>query len=328
MHDIDTKSHSTFKSRLMENLIKVFGKEPLFLTDSQLLINWLNTEGFSSTSFDEANNLSSNQRKNVILMPTDESSIPSYNEMNKQFKSSRVLVLPLISFSPNYLDAIYTLKLLAQSDFEKSIENNEYWLNLLLSRKDPLTLEGEGSLLTCGLGDDVHVMRPKTEVRLLPGEWDSVGSYFEVGMVPDPEEFRPGFNVNGTLTVPGVAVAHHRQMHEDLHPLHSRAWELFSELHTNDLFPLKVTIKDSHVKQVLAGDKDISNELEELTNKRRELVLTEMAFSTNPGIVPSNIDWTINSQLNEGAIGIHVGIGDGLTGAHIDLICPGVKLTN
>jgi hypothetical protein len=171
-------------------------------------------------------------------------------------------------------------------------------------------------------------MRPKTEVNLSPGEWESIGSYFEVGMVPDSEDFRPGFIVNGTLSVPGVAMAHHRQMHKSLQPLHSEAWELLENIRQQGLFPLKVKIVDSHVESILAGDIDLTEELERLTNKRRELVLTEMAFSTNPGIIQEEIDWTKNSQLNEGVLGIHVGIGEGLTGVHIDLICPGVEIIN
>jgi hypothetical protein len=92
--------------------------------------------------------------------------------------------------------------------------------------------------------------------------------------------------------------------------------------------PVSVTIKDSRVMSVLSGDREIAGELEHLTNPLRKLMLTEMAFSTNGSLPPKNIDWTCNSQFNEGSLGIHVGIGDGLTGAHVDLICPGVLLEN
>lgn len=57
-------------------------------------------------------------------------------------------------------------------------------------------------------------------------------------------------------------------------------------------------------------------------------MLTELAFSTNSSMIPYNIDWTKNSQLNEGAIEIHIAIGEELTGAHIDFICPDVQLAN
>ncbi|TCP21886.1 hypothetical protein EV207_13928 [Scopulibacillus darangshiensis] len=111
-------------------------------------------------------------------------------------------------------------------------------------------------------------------------------------------------------------------------PSYKRAWEFLTGIRDKGLLPLNIVIEDSHVKHVFTGNLDLAEELEELTNKRSELVLTEMAFSTNGGITEKDLDWSKNSQLNEGAIGIHFGIGDGLTGAHIDFICPGVKLTN
>ena len=54
-------------------------------------------------------------------------------------------------------------------------------------------------------------------------------------------------------------------------------------------------------------------------------MLVEMAISNNPGLEASELDWSVNSVLNEGARGIHFAVGDGVTGAHIDFICPGMK---
>jgi hypothetical protein len=50
----------------------------------------------------------------------------------------------------------------------------------------------------------------------------------------------------------------------------------------------------------------LPDELEYLSTRRNELTLTEMAFSTNAEIRLELIDWTKNSQLNEGVIGIQV----------------------
>lgn len=55
-------------------------------------------------------------------------------------------------------------------------------------------------------------------------------------------------------------------------------------------------------------------------------MLTEMAFGTNTGYDASLVDWRYNSQLNEGPVGIHFAVGEGLTGVHIDFVCPGVTL--
>lgn len=132
--------------------------------------------------------------------------------------------------------------------------------------------------------------------------------------------------MNGILSVPGVAVAHHRQTHEAVKAQAEQAWALLVQLQANREFPLKVEIDNSRIVHIYANGQDLAERIEEYTNKKLELVLTEMAFSTNSGILADGIDWLQNSQLNEGTVGIHVGLGDGLTGAHIDLICPNVAL--
>ncbi|WP_085505179.1 hypothetical protein [Thalassobacillus devorans] len=315
------------KAKLDSNFKLIFGDLPTILTDSTELINLFKSLDYITYDFSEETEIPPNQSENVVIIPTIADNIPPYEEWNRLFKDSRVLTIPLLSFSSEYNASLYTMKLLADSDFEYAVKANEEWIKYMMDIDGPMVFHGENSNFSCELDEeDVHVMKPKISVEIEPGEWESIGSYFEVGMVPDPEDFRPGFIVNGTLSVPGVAIAHHRQIHDNLKPYHAEAWNLFTDLHEEGLFPLKVNIKDSHVQSILAGDRDISDKLLEITNKKRELVLTEMAFSTNRGIVPENIDWKINSQLNEGALGIHVGIGVGLTGIHIDLICPDVEL--
>lgn len=318
--------HTNLGERLAKALTPVFGQVPSFTTDSPAVAEWLQSVGCNAFEFGEAKDISPEQRENVVSIAINNATIPPYEEWDALFGNSRVLMLPLLSFDSSMEAMVYTMELLAQSKFEAAAQLNERWLRLLLERRDPLILRGKGCDLVCEVEEDVYVMRPKTQAMLTPGEWESLGAYFEVGMVPQPEDFRPAFAVNGTLSVPGVAVAHHRQMHDNLLPLATRAWELFQDLHRQGQFPLQISIENSRVKHIFAGEKDLADELDYLSNKRRELVLTEMAFSTNEGMVPENIDWTKNAQLNEGAVGIHVGIGDGLTGAHIDLICPGVEL--
>ena len=48
----------------------------------------------------------------------------------------------------------------------------------------------------------------------------------------------------------------------------------------------------------------------------------EFAVGVNDAIAPF-IDYSINSQMNEGIGGIHVALGDGSSGYHIDFLCPG-----
>jgi hypothetical protein len=55
-------------------------------------------------------------------------------------------------------------------------------------------------------------------------------------------------------------------------------------------------------------------------------MLIEVAFSTNTGMKSETIDWNYNSVLNETSLGVHIALGDGATGAHIDFIAPGAAV--
>lgn len=316
------------RDKLLNNMRMIFGDIPTVFSDSERLIEWFHDLDVPAFDFYSARELHSKQRKNAVFIPTDGAKIPPYDITNALFKNSRLLFIPLFSFDPSMGSAIYTLMLLSLSNLEGATSLNRKWLDIIMTRRDPLHLKGSGCEITCEFDDSVNIMRPKTEVALSPGEWDTVGPYFEVGLIPNPDNFRPGFTVNGVLTVPGVAVAHHRQMHPNLIPSKIRAWDMLNKLRQDGMLPLEITVENSYVTKISAGEIDLRDELEKLTNPMRKLLLTEMAFSTNSGITSNKIDWSKNSQLNEGAIGIHVGIGDGLTGAHIDLICPGVELIN
>lgn len=329
MTDLHT---DTLAEQLSEALAPVFPQTPTFFSDSPELRDWLKSIGCRTFGFAQAREVPKEHRQNSIIIPTDDEGILPYKDWHALFRDSRVLIVPLVSFDASVDAATYTIEMLAKSKFESAVALNQSWLSLLMDRKEPMAFGGQGCDLTCKLEDDVTILKPKTETWLSPGEWESIGSYCEVGLVPMPEDFRPGFRpgyvVNGTLTVPGVAVAHHKQMHPDLRPLPTRAWELFKEIREQGLFPLKMELENSRAVHIWAGERDLSGELEEFTNRRLELVVNEMAFSTNEGVIPEHIDWNKNSQLNEGAVGIHVGLGDGVTGAHIDFICPGVDLLN
>jgi hypothetical protein len=56
----------------------------------------------------------------------------------------------------------------------------------------------------------------------------------------------------------------------------------------------------------------------------RELSLVEFAF----GVVdhPSPPNWRVNSILNEGAVGMHAGIGMGMQVPHIDFVSHRAEL--
>lgn len=53
--------------------------------------------------------------------------------------------------------------------------------------------------------------------------------------------------------------------------------------------------------------------------------LTEVAVGTGL-LPPERVGWRLNCVLNEGAAGVHIGIGNSLTGMHFDFISKEAQL--
>jgi hypothetical protein len=152
---------------------------------------------------------------------------------------------------------------------------------------------------------------------LADGEHASIGAYFEVELGANWVELEETFHVNGHMCVEGALIAHHREMPAEVRRTLPDAERLLIELRKR--LPLTIDIQDSRVVPGAFGDLD--EQLRELTNPRYDGLLTELAFGTNTAI-NAHVDWSHNSQLNEGMGGIHIALGDGLTGTHISCAPP------
>jgi hypothetical protein len=79
-------------------------------------------------------------------------------------------------------------------------------------------------------------------------------------------------------------------------------------------------VSDDVATGLTVGGADCLMTLNELTNEAYTLTVTEFAIGLNHSIRDA-VDWSVNSQMNEGMGGMHLGFGDGFTGEHFDVIC-------
>jgi len=323
-------AHGPLRQKLNNVLHPVFGKpDPLFVADDPTLAQWLTSEGLRVCLFHELSHTTKQQRRNVVLLPTKTAGL-SYFQLEKNFKSSRLLIIPLVAFDPSFDAAKYTLYTLAASDFVGSTKANLDWISRLGdSSLREIHFRGQIGELEVVLKERLDLMLPATQAQLLPGEWEAIGMFFEIAMIPDNEDFfHPGYVVNGEIDVTGVAIAHHRVMPEQLTHLPKEAWELLGSLIRTGRFPLRVRVENSQLISARTRDGfEITDALRRFSNPQLELMLVEMAISNNTGLDAGMIDWGVNSVMNEGVGGIHFAVGDGVTGAHIDFICPGMEAT-
>ena len=322
----DTGQHRTapLAQRLTNALDIVFnGESPLFLTDSRKLLQWMQDQRLSALHFEHVTGLSPEERANIVALPTTPTDVGNHDLWREYFADSRVLIIAGIAFDPSLEAMAYTLERIARSSFVNAAQLNNELLDLVAT-SERIVVTSAGTELHCTFGE-ITMLRPKVEPELEPGEWESVGAYFEVGLVSQPDEFmtgiKPGFDVDGEFVADGVSVAVHRHVGDEVRTMAVGAWSLSRDLERDGDFPLRLTVENSVLRKVItSAGRDISPELLGFTNVGLGGMLTEFSFSSNAAMRPEEIDWSINSQMNEGAIGVHLAVGEGLTGAHIDFI--------
>jgi len=312
MSDLGTASLSTVR------LKKIFAdQEPFFLTDNAELLSELKRVGLISSLLRDAPDP---MPEAVVLLAFDFDQLPRANGVLRKLRNSRLLWVPLASFTKDLPSAIYSLRMLLQTDFEETVARNRDIASLFLSTPGPYLFEGIGTNIAFQLTEDVPFIS-RTRLSLERGESASIGGYTEAGMGVDLADLDVPFRFSGELLVQGILYARHRESPRSLDPLfeagRGTAMLLAKKL------PLRLQITDNRV------DPDCFEELQhavaECTNPEYDWMATELAFGTNLSIAP-HIDWSFNSQFNEGIGGMHMALGDGLTGLHIDFICPGGKI--
>ncbi|MGF6516771.1 hypothetical protein ABH912_004237 [Pseudomonas sp. BT76 TE3572] len=241
-------------------------------------------------------------------------------DLAKNTKSKKSVFCVTQVFEPTVDAALYSLKLLLSSNFEHALCTQRSVLNMLNSH-DSFFLSGNDA--------DAQVsIFPHAQAYALLAEdvsYDfvqSVAEFFEVHYAHmHPEDPCP-FSFTGTLKIEGILTVLRKPnpilpegLKASLKWLSDRISEEGALLSIKDNTITSLTIKnEEHVK------------LLDLAAGPRGLKLTEFAIGVNEAIA-SNIDYKINSQMNEGISGVHLAIGDGSSGYHIDFLSPSVSVS-
>jgi len=238
--------------------------------------------------------------------------------MRYQFNEACALIVPVASFDPNPRAVMYTLRLLAATDFVETCRRNQEWVELLQSEPDGLLrFAGAKIELDCQLHDRLLV-HTSLSLAIAPGEWVSVADYCEVSLSPPSQEEWCGlFTIDGYGEASGVLVAENSRVTPAGSERIVAARRLRDEFVDNG--PVELVIESGVLQSVTVGGKDRCAEVLQVTNSDYGLHAIELGLGSNLGI-GSLVDWSFNSQMNEGSAPLHLGFGDGITGAHMDFV--------
>lgn len=292
-------------------------QSPKIVSDSNEVIRQFSSYGFACLKLGDVISGIVPSPVSVILITCDPFLIPARGALIKAFGKSAVLIIPLLSFESSVNAIDYLARTLRRVDFKAACSANLHLVEALERTVSPIRVLSNQDLLSVELSLSLEVALPKVAPDIGIGEWVSLGQFLELGLVPN--EGHTAFNVNGKMWCDGMAVAHHRHNLSEARPKAFEAWMILSDVHKRGGFPLELTIDSSRMVSVRTRDDvDILHALLPLTDEVFRGLLTEVAFaSINAFPEP---DWTVNSQLNEGAGGSHVALGTGVHAAHIDFV--------
>lgn len=301
---------------LSENLRSVFaGEEPVVLTDDERLAHWLGTQDVPAMTFDMVLADSRKAPPQVVAVPLDYERLPPQSALREIMSASSVLWVPLASFSSDLDTAKYALELFAAADVPGAVATNRRIVTRLLVANDKITLSGPDTALEVRLPDPLQVSS-RTRVALFPDEHAATGNYFEVALSPTDISGRidPDFLVSGTFRVDSVIAAKHSEITGPAAEYFGPATELVAEI--RKACPLQLEIRDS---RIAGGLGEWAESVEAMTGPQYRGALTEVAFGT-AALPMDRMDWTVNCAVNEFAAGMHLAVGDSVTGIHFDFI--------
>ncbi|TDD37555.1 hypothetical protein E1287_08250 [Actinomadura sp. KC06] len=238
-------------------------------------------------------------------------------DIRRTFRKSRSFVIPISSFDSGMEVAKYTMRLVLLTDYEKACDYNRYWAKSVAEQPGDLIFYSDDMHLRCTLSEKLNA-NAWLDAAIDPGKWVSVGSYTEFSITaPSSKDWLGAFVLNGTLVAQGSLVAQDARADETGVARIREAWKVRDELVANA--PITVELHEGRATSIRAGGHDFTDAVREVTNPDYNLHTLELGLGTNMSLLP-HVDWRHNSQLNEGAGTVHLGFGEGMTGAHMDFV--------
>ena len=301
-------------SGLQKNIHALFaGNDAVMVSDSEALVQWLSENGMEAITFEH---LIESEKKppHVVAVPLEYENCPSRAITQQIFSNSSVLWVPIASFPADLDTAKYTMEVFAQSDITETVKKNRRVITRFLLAQQEVLMAGPGTELTLQLPSDTLKLLGRTRLELLADEHAALGNYCEVNMSPKDLSgvIDPEISISGALRIDSVLAAKHREFRG---PAEADRAPAMAEA-MRKACPLQLTIQDN---KIVAGLDEWEDSLQSMCGPGDSLILSEIAVGT--GVVPKDkVDWSRNAVVNEGAAGVHFGIGDAINGAHFDFI--------
>jgi len=301
----------------MTNIHTLFGSEEFWIiADSQEFLDACVNQGLNTAHLYQLSTLP----RNTIIFSFSNDAAKLTLEIAKATPVKKSIFCAAQVFDPSFNSATYSLRLLLNSDFRKSLKRQRVFLNMLNSYTS-FSITGEdtsGNAVLASQAEPYALIAEDVSQNFI----HSAAEFFEVHYAhmnvqePCPFCLNGKFKVSGILTVLRKANV---QLPSDIRVRLQRLSDAVAKTGGT------LIVLENQVTSLQTDDGEYIETLK-LAAGARGLGLTEFAIGVNEEIAPL-INYEVNSQMNEGISGMHLAIGDGSSGYHIDFLSPAVKVT-
>lgn len=287
------------------------------LSDSEMFLESCAERGLNTQTLSAVERL---PECSLVFSFSDDAARRTFVLARNSSKSRRCIFCPVQVFDGRVCSALYGLELMFISDIGKALESQRKYLKML-NAGGVFVLQGFNAFASVRVNEAAMPYALISE-DVCGGFVHSVAEFFEVHDAHmRPHDACP-FVVEGTLHVSGLLMVLRKSGVRFPEGTERKLVCLAREVASHQA---RLTVKNNCVTSFVVCNCDYV-ELLKRAGGARGLSLTEFAIGVNDAIA-SSINFSVNSQLNEGVGGVHVALGDGSTGYHIDFLSPGTRVT-
>ncbi|MEH2083605.1 MAG: hypothetical protein V7K89_27630 [Nostoc sp.] len=286
------------------------------IVDSHKIDTYSKEQGYKTIFFDDYD-FKSEQAAFLIF-----SDYNYYYKLKQLWHDSRSIIvhLPAVKFDGSLAVIQYSFNQLISSDIEQALAIRDILYDKIADTETELSLSDlRGSKLNCQLTENIEIAN--ADLELEPGWFYSVAEFWESSVV-NTKANKSSFSVDGIFYFDGILSQTTTQETKE------NNWKPLKYL-TDQVVNSQekyLRIENNAITQlIIDGQNETSVLLDMSYNLERGLSLTEIAFGVNKKI-RETVDWSINSVVNEGIYGTHVGIGMAQKAPHIDFISQVLEL--
>lgn len=289
---------------------------PIIVSDVAWIGEWATSNGYNFSGIESVSAL---EGADLFVICATTECYQRLTALREALVSCRVLWMPFAAFHDDTGPIGYGLFQLAQADLSSVHGKQISTANFLGKNRDVRIMDPNGNNADFHIPRSTHIQEAPRE-PLKTGDFISIISYFEV----ETEYAAPGcepLGADGSLAIKCL--------------LHARAASHHGKpggsLSSSDLgkkvahaVNCRLELANGFLTSFTIDDLEVAPSIGAMAGERLSRRITEFSVGLNDRLL--NPDWTLNSPLNEGVAGVHLGLGDGYSGIHFDFICPAATM--